>query len=94
MSRSVSLLGKARHRLAAKADRKNGQVRRPARPSKKEAYSMSATTKAHRPVATKRRLIINPPLSTWEQALVWLMVLIVCVIGWKMYGLYELGLVR
>jgi len=55
---------------------------------------MSATTKAHRPVATKRRLIINPPLSTWEQALVWLMVLIVCVIGWKMYGLYELGLVR
>lgn len=50
---------------------------------------MSATTKAHRPVATKRRLIINPPLSTWEKALVWLMVLIVMVIGWTVYGTYE-----
>lgn len=68
---------------------------------------MSAVTRAHRPVAQASqlarrakpaslfaRLFLVPQMSGWEKALVWLMVLIVCVIGWKMYGLYELGLVR
>ena len=70
---------------------------------------MSGTVRAHRPVAQApqpvaprrakpaslfARLFLVPQMSGWEKALVWLMVLIVCVIVWKMYGLFELGLVR
>lgn len=70
---------------------------------------MSSITRSHRPVAQApqptvprhakpaslfARMFLVPQMSGWEKALVWLMVLIVCVIGWKMYGLYELGLVR
>ena len=70
---------------------------------------MSSVTRAHRPVAQAlqptvprrakpaslfARLFLAPPMSAWEHVLVLLVVLIVCVIGWKMYGLFELGLVR
>lgn len=63
---------------------------------------MSSITRAHRPVAQApqparrakpaslfARLFTTPPLSGWEKALVWLMVLIVMVIGWTVYGTYE-----
>ena len=65
---------------------------------------MSGTTQSHRPVPTRpqpatprrakqpsifARLFLVPPMSWYEQALVWLMVAIVCVIGFTVYGQYE-----
>ena len=70
---------------------------------------MSSVTSRHapvaqapQPVAPRRakpaslfaRLFLVPPMTAWEKALVWLMVAIVCVISFKLYGLFELGLVR
>ena len=65
---------------------------------------MSGLTSSHRPVAQApqpvaprrakpaslfARLFLVPPMTAWEKALVWLMVAIVCVIGWTIYGTYE-----
>lgn len=70
---------------------------------------MSSLTSRHDPVAQApqpalprrakkpglfARLFLVPQMAGWEKALVWLMVLIAAVIAFKMYGLFELGLVR
>jgi len=68
---------------------------------------MSSMTSSHRPVAQApqparrahkpslfARMFLVPQMTGWEQFLVWLAVLIACVIAFKVYGLFELGLVR
>ena len=42
-----------------------------------------------KPASLFARLFLDPPLSGWELALVWLMVLIVMTIAWVVIGTYE-----
>lgn len=63
--------------------------------AKRVAASLtSQLARRAKPASLFARMFLVPQMSGWEKALVWLVVLIVCVIGWKMYGLFELGLVR
>ena len=60
-----------------------------------DASDITEVSRERRPQPTRPspmrvlRPLGNPPLSLWEMALVWLMVLIVMVIGWTVYGTYE-----